>query len=151
MKLYRNNLTMKVLSKFIENNLDKIEGVETKSNEITLKTVDGIKKVKVRTSKNHIEEELPNVDILWTKFSSKELEEDYSYMVVICSEDTDKAIVFTKEELKEHYSLEQKKKKNGEIDFNIYPVFIGRRCFYRRGKFDKEGIDITKYVNNYVL
>ena len=37
MKLSRKNITMKVLSKFIENNLDKIENVETKSNEITFK------------------------------------------------------------------------------------------------------------------
>ena len=151
MKLSRKNITMKVLSKFIENNLDKIENVETKSNEIIFKTVDGIKKVKIKTSKNHIEEDSPDVDILWTSFSNKELEEDYSYMVVICSEDIDKAIVFTKEELKEHYSLEQKKKKNGEIDFNIYPVFIGRRCFDRRHSSDKGQIDITKYVNNYTF
>ena len=33
----------------------------------------------------------------------------------------------------------------------MYPVFKGRRCFDRRGKFDKEGIDITKYVNNYLI
>lgn len=53
MKLSRKNITMKVLSKFIENNLDKIENVETKSNQIIFKTTEGIKKVKIRTSKNY--------------------------------------------------------------------------------------------------
>ena len=38
MKLSRKNITMQVLSKFIENNLEKIENVETKSNQTIFKT-----------------------------------------------------------------------------------------------------------------
>ncbi len=60
-------------------------------------------------------------------------------------------MVFTKEELKQHYVLETKKKKNGEIDFELYPHFIGRRCIDARVHLYKEPIDITKYVNNYIF
>ena len=120
MKLSRKNITMKVLSKFIENNLDKIENIETKSNQIIFKTTEGIKKVKIRTSKNYNEDENDNV-YLWASFNSKEPDEDYDYMTIICSDDIEKAIIFTKEELKQHFSLGVKKKKNGDIDFEIYP------------------------------
>ena len=64
MKLSRKNITMKVLSKFIENNLDKIENVETKSNQIIFKTTEGIKKVKIRTSRNYNEDENDNVSLI---------------------------------------------------------------------------------------
>lgn len=150
MKLNRKNITMQVLSKFIENNLEKIENVETKANQITFKTTEGVKKVKIKTSRNYSECDDPNT-YLWTSFSSKELDEDYSYMVVICSENIEKSIIFTKEELKSHYNLEGKKKKNGEIDFELYPHFIGRKCIDARVHSDKEPIDITKYVNNYTF
>ena len=86
MKLSRKNITMQVLSKFIENNLDKIENVETKSNQIIFKTTEGIKKVKIRTSKNYNEDENDNV-YLWASFASKEPDEDYDYMKIICSDD----------------------------------------------------------------
>lgn len=150
MKLSRKNITMKVLSKFIENNLDKIENVETKSNQIIFKTTEGIKKVKIRTSKNYNEDENDNV-YLWASFASKEPYEDYDYMTIICSDDVEKAIIFTKEELKQHYALEAKKKKNGDVDFELYPHFIGRKCIDARVHSDKEPIDITKYVNNYIF
>ena len=150
MKLSRKNITMKVLSKFIENNLDKIENVETKSNQIIFKTTEGIKKVKIKTSKNYSQEEDPNT-YLWRGFSAKEIEDDYDYMTMICSDDIEKAIILTKEELKQHYALEAKKKKNGEIDFELYPQFIGRKCIDARVHSDKEPIDITKYVNNYIF
>lgn len=52
MKLNRKNITMAILSKFIENNMEKIENVSTKANNITLTTTEGTKKVKIRTSKN---------------------------------------------------------------------------------------------------
>ncbi|MDM0258222.1 hypothetical protein QSP34_19215 [Clostridioides difficile] len=45
MKLSRKNITMQVLSKFIENNLEKIENVETKANQIVFRTIDGDKKL----------------------------------------------------------------------------------------------------------
>lgn len=150
MKLSRKNITMQVLSKFIENNLEKIENVETKANQITFKMTDGVKKVKIKTSKNYSEGEDPNT-YLWTSFSSQELESDYDYMTIICSEDIEKAIIFTREELKQHYALEAKKKKNGEIDYELYPQFLGRRCIDNRVHSDKEPIDITKYVNNYIF
>lgn len=150
MKLSRKNITMQVLSKFIENNLEKIENVETKSNQIIFKTTEGIKKVKIRTSKNYSEGDDPNT-YLWRGFSAKEIEDDYDYMTIICSEDVDKAVIFTKEELKQHFSLEVKKKKNGEVDFEIYPHFIGRNCIDARVPAGKEPIDITKYVNNYIF
>lgn len=150
MKLSRKNITMQVLSKFIENNLEKIENVETKANQITFKTTDGIKKVKIKTSKNYSEGEDPNT-YLWTSFSSKELDEDYDYMTIICSENIEKALIFTREELKQHYALEAKKKKNGDIDFDLYPHFIGRVCIDARVHSDKDSIDITKYVNNYIF
>ncbi len=51
MKLSRKNITMQVLSKFIENNLERIENVETKSNQIIFKTTEGIKKVKIIVKK----------------------------------------------------------------------------------------------------
>ena len=148
MKLSRKNITMQVLSKFIENNLDKIENVETKSNQIIFKTTQGIKKLKIRTSKNYNEDENDNV-YLWASFNSKEPDEDY--MTIICSDDVEKAIIFTKEELKQHYALEAKKKKNGDVDFELYPHFIGRKCIDARVHSDKEPIDITKYVNNYIF
>lgn len=150
MKLSRKNITMQVLSKFIENNLDKIENVETKANQITFKTIEGVKKVKIKTSKNYSEGEDINT-YLWTSFSSKELDEDYDYMTIICSENIDKVLIFTREELKQHYNLKAKKKKNGEIDFKLYPHFIGRKCIDARVHSDKEQIDITKYVNNYIF
>ncbi len=150
MKLSRKNITMQVLSKFIENNLEKIENVETKANQITFKMIDGVKKVKIKTSKNYSEGEDPNT-YLWTSFSSQELESDYDYMTIICSEDIEKAVIFTREELKQHYALEAKKKKNGEIDYELYPQFLGRRCIDNRVHSDKEPIDITKYVNNYIF
>lgn len=150
MKLSRKNITMKVLSKFMENNLDKIENVETKSNQIIFKTTEGIKKVKIRTSRNYNEDGNDNV-YLWASFNSKEPDEDYDYMTMICSDDIEKAIIFTKEELKQHYALEAKKKKNGEIDFELYPQFIGRKCIDARVHSHKEPIDITKYVNNYIF
>ena len=150
MKLSRKNITMQVLSKFIENNLEKIENVETKANQITFKMTDGVKKVKIKTSKNYSEGEDPNT-YLWTSFSSQELESDYDYMTIICSEDIEKAVIFTREELKQHYALEAKKKKNGEIDYELYPQFLGRRCIDNRVHSDKEPIDITKYVNNYIF
>ncbi|MBZ6006677.1 hypothetical protein K1514_12325 [Paraclostridium bifermentans] len=150
MKLSRKNITMQVLSKFIENNLDKIENVETKANQITFKTIEGVKKVKIKTSKNYSEGEDINT-YLWTSFSSKELDEDYDYMTIICSENIDKVLIFTREELKQHYNLKAKKKKNGEIDFKLYPHFIGRKCIDARVHSDKESIDITKYVNNYIF
>ena len=150
MKLSRKNITMQVLSKFIENNLEKIENVETKANQITFKMIDGVKKVKIKTSKNYSEGEDPNT-YLWTSFSSQELESDYDYMTIICSEDIEKAVLFTREELKQHYALEAKKKKNGEIDYELYPQFLGRRCIDNRVHSDKEPIDITKYVNNYIF
>ena len=147
MKLSRKNITMQVLSKFIENNLEKIE---TKSNQIVFRTIDGDKKIKIKTSKNYSEGEDPNT-YLWTSFSSEELEEDYDYYTIICNEDIEKAVVFTKEELKQPYVLETKQKKNGEIDFELYPHFIGRRCIDARVHLYKEPIDITKYVNNYIF
>ncbi len=150
MKLSRKNITMQVLSKFIENNLEKIENVETKANQITFRTIDGVKKIKIKTSRNYSEDEDPNT-YLWTSFSSEELEEDYDYYTIICNEDIEKAVVFTKEELKQHYALEAKKKKNGDIDFELYPHFIGRKCIDKRVNSDKEPIDITKYVNNYIF
>ncbi|AXU84338.1 TPA: hypothetical protein KN209_000930 [Clostridioides difficile] len=150
MKLSRKNITMQVLSKFIENNLEKIENVETKANQIVFRTIDGDKKIKIKTSKNYSEGEDPNT-YLWTSFSSEELEEDYDYYTIICNEDIEKAVVFTKEELKQHYVLETKKKKNREIDFELYPHFIGRRCIDARVHLYKEPIDITKYVNNYIF
>ena len=72
-------------------------------------------------------------------------------MTIICSDDIEKAIIFTKEELKQHYALDAKKKKNGEIDFELYPYFIGRKCIDARVHSHKEPIDITKYVNNYIF
>lgn len=150
MKLSRKNMTMQVLSKFIQNNLEKIENVETKSNQITFKTTEGVKKIKIKTSKNYNEEEDSNV-YLWTSFSSKELDEEYDYIVIICSEDIERAVIFTKEELKAHFKLEAKKKKNGDIDFDVYPHFIGRRCIDARVHSDKDSIDITKYVGNYIF
>ncbi|NJA15346.1 hypothetical protein GSQ34_00535, partial [Clostridioides difficile] len=60
MKLSRKNITMQVLSKFIENNLEKIENVETKANQIVFRTIDGDKKIKIKTSKNYSEGEDPN-------------------------------------------------------------------------------------------
>ena len=150
MKLSRKNITMQVLSKFIENNLEKIENVETKSNQIIFKTTQGIKKVKIRTSKNYSEGDDPNT-YLWASFASKEPYEDYDYMTIICSDDVEKAIIFTKEELKQHYALEAKKKKNGDVDFELYPQFIGRKCIDARVHSDKEPIDITKYLNNYIF
>lgn len=71
MKLSRKNITMQVLSKFIENNLEKIENVETKANQITFKTTEGTKKVKIKTSKNYSEGNDPNTYLL-TSFSDKE-------------------------------------------------------------------------------
>ena len=150
MKLSRKNITMQVLSKFIENNLEKIENVETKSNQIIFKTTEGIKKVKIRTSKNYNQEKDQNT-YLWRGFSAKEIEDDYDYMTIICSDDVEKAIIFTKEELKQHYALEAKKKKNGDVDFELYPQFIGRKCIDARVHSDKEPIDITKYLNNYIF
>ena len=113
MKLSRKNITMQVLSKFIENNLEKIENVETKSNQIIFKTTEGIKKVKIKTSKNYNQEEDQNT-YLWRGFSAKEIEDDYDYMTIICSEDIEKAVIFTKEELKQHFSLEVKRRKMGK-------------------------------------
>lgn len=150
MKLSRKNITMQVLSKFIENNLEKIENVETKANQITFRTTEGVKKVKIKTSKNYSEGDDPNT-YLWRGFSIKELEEDYDYVTIICSEDIEKAVVFTREELKQHFSLEVKKKKNGEVDLELYPHFIGRKCIDARVPLGKEPIDITKYVNNYIF
>lgn len=72
-------------------------------------------------------------------------------MTMICSDDIEKATILTKEELKQHYALEANKKKNGEIDFELYPQFIGRKCIDARVHLDKEPIDITKYVNNYIF
>ncbi len=109
-----------------------------------------VTKIKIKTSKNYSEGEDPNT-YLWTSFSSEELEEDYDYYTIICNEDIEKAVVFTKEELKQHYVLETKKKKNREIDFELYPHFIGRRCIDARVHLYKEPIDITKYVNNYIF
>ncbi len=43
MKLNRKNITMAILSKFIENNMEKIENVSTKLNNITLTIAEGIK------------------------------------------------------------------------------------------------------------
>lgn len=40
MKLNRKNITMAILSKFIENNMEKIENVSTKANNITLITTE---------------------------------------------------------------------------------------------------------------
>lgn len=42
-------------------------------------------------------------------------------------------------------------KKNGDIDFDLYPHFIGRIYIDARAHSDKEPIDITKYVNNYIF
>ena len=53
--------------------------------------------------------------------------------------------MFTKEELKNHFSLSAKKKKDGDIDYQIYPHFYGR---VRTGE---ERINISQYVNNYIL
>jgi hypothetical protein len=151
MKLSRKNITMQVLSKFIERNLEKIENVETKANNIVFKTTGGTKKIKIKTSKDYSEGDDENT-YLWTGLSHmNELDEEFDYMVFICSEDIDKALVFTKKELKEHYSLVAKKKKNGDIDIDMYPHFIGRNCVDARVHSDKESIDITKYVNNYIL
>ena len=72
-------------------------------------------------------------------------------MTIICSDDIEKAIIFTKEELKQHYALEAKKKKNGDIDFELYPHFIGRKYIDARVHSTKAPIDITKYVNNYIF
>ena len=72
-------------------------------------------------------------------------------MTIICSDDIEKAIIFTKEELKQHYALEAKKNKNGDIDFELYPHFIGRKCIDARVHSNKAPIDITKYVNNYIF
>lgn len=151
MKLNRKNITMMILSKFIENNMEKIENVSTKANNITFMTTEGTKKVKVRTSTNYNEDGDGNT-YLWTSLSKEEVyESDYDYIVLVCKEDIEKALVFTIEELKEHFSLEQKKKKNGEVDYEMYPNFIGRKSFDARVRSNQERIDITRYVNNYTF
>ena len=151
MKLNRKNITMMILSKFIENNMEKIENVSTKANNITFMTTEGTKKVKVRTSTNYNEDGDGNT-YLWTSLSKEEVyESDYDYIVLVCKEDIEKALVFTIEELKEHFSLEQKKKKNGEVDYEMYPNFIGRKSFDARVRANQERIDITRYVNNYTF
>lgn len=151
MKLNRKNITMMILSKFIENNMEKIENVSTKANNITFMTTEGTKKVKVRTSTNYNEDGDGNT-YLWTSLSKEEVyESDYDYIVLVCKEDIEKALVFTIEELKEHFSLEQKKKKNGEVDYEMYPNFIGRKSFDARVRANQEKIDITRYVNNYTF
>lgn len=151
MKLNRKNITMMILSKFIENNMEKIENVSTKANNITFMTTEGTKKVKVRTSTNYNEGGDGNT-YLWTSLSKEEVyESDYDYIVLVCKEDIEKALVFTIEELKEHFSLEQKKKKNGEVDYEMYPNFIGRKSFDARVRANQEKIDITRYVNNYTF
>lgn len=140
-----------ILSKFIENNMEKIENVSTKANNITFMTTEGTKKVKVRTSTNYNEDGDGNT-YLWTSLSKEEVyESDYDYIVLVCKEDIEKALVFTIEELKEHFSLEQKKKKNGEVDYEMYPNFIGRKSFDARVRANQEKIDITRYVNNYTF
>lgn len=140
-----------ILSKFIENNMEKIENVSTKANNITFMTTEGTKKVKVRTSTNYNEDGDGNT-YLWTSLSKEEVyESDYDYIVLVCKEDIEKALVFTIEELKEHFSLEQKKKKNGEVDYEMYPNFIGRKSFDARVRSNQERIDITRYVNNYTF
>ena len=151
MKLNRKNITMMILSKFIENNMEKIENVSTKANNLTFMTTEGTKKVKVRTSTNYNEDGDGNT-YLWTSLSKEEVyESDYDYIVLVCKEDIEKALVFTIEELKEHFSLEQKKKKNGEVDYEMYPHFIGRKSFDARVRSNQERIDITRYVNNYTF
>ncbi len=151
MKLSRKNITMMILSKFIANNMEKIENVSTKANNITLITTEGTKKIKIRTSTNYNEEGDENT-YLWCSVSEEEISNpDFDYMVFVCNEDIEKAIIFTKEELKRHFYLEQKKKKNGNIDYEIYPQFYGRVSYDARVRADQERIDITKYVNNYIL
>lgn len=151
MKLNRKNITMAILSKFIENNMEKIENVSTKANNITLTTTEGTKKVKIRTSRNYKEENDENT-YLWQTISSQDIDNpDFDYIVFVSSEDVDKAIVFTKEELKKHFSLNAKKKKDGEVDYTIYPHFYGRVCYDGRVRASEERINISQYVNNYTL
>ena len=72
-------------------------------------------------------------------------------MTIICSDDIEKAIIFTKEELKQHYALEAKKKKMEILTLSYIPHFIGRKCIDARVHSNKAPIDITKYVNNYIF
>ena len=84
--------------------------------------------------------------------SSKDIDNpDFDYIVFVSSEDVDKAIVFTKKELKKHFSLSAKKKKDGDIDYQIYPHFYGRVCYDGRVRTGEERINISQYVNNYIL
>ena len=57
---------MAILSKFIENNMEKIENASTKANNIRNK------KVKIRTSRNYKEENDENT-YLWQTISSKDI------------------------------------------------------------------------------
>ena len=66
MNLNRKNITMAILSKFIENNMEKIENASTKANNIRNK------KVKIRTSRNYKEENDENTYLLQT-ISSKDI------------------------------------------------------------------------------
>ena len=56
----------------------------------------------------------------------------------------DKAIAFNIE------TYEQMK-KDGEVDYAIYPHFYGRVCYDGRVRLGEDRIDISQYVNNYTL
>ena len=74
-----------------------------------------------------------------------------TYFVVVCSDNLDKSIVFTREEAVEHFKNAEKKKKDGTTDYDMYPQFLGRVCVDNRVKSGFSGIDISKFVNNYIL
>lgn len=152
LKLTRRQITLKVLSNFINSNLDKINDVEMKANNITFMTNSGKINIKIKTSKDYTENE-ENKHCLWVSFSKEELEnsEDNDYFVVICSDNLEKSLVFTRNELVAHFSDISKRKKNDEIDYDMYPHFIGRNCVDSRVKSDATPIDITKNLNNYVF
>lgn len=152
MKYSRRQITLKVVSNFINTNLNKITDVEMKANNITFSTVYGKVNIKIKTSKDYTENE-DDKHHLWVSFSKEELEsaDDKDYFVIICSENLEKSLIFTKYELVKHFDNVAKKKKNDEIDYEMYPNFNGRYCVDSRVKSGADPIDITKNLNNYVF
>ena len=96
--LTRKQITLKVLANFINANVNKINDIEIKANNINLFTNEGNVEIKIKTSKDYTKDELDK-HCLWVSFSEDELlnNNKKTYFLVVCSDNLDKSIVFTRE------------------------------------------------------